>query len=124
MVKFVDHQTTNRVTDAALFLLDAAREASKTTPDYRPGSPNVASTLAMAVQALIIADHMPVEGASSEPVPMPEEFFHRWSGVAAGLGVSIALVSNPVAQIAALTMCASVMGKQMRPAPPAEKPKS
>jgi hypothetical protein len=113
MVKFVDHQTTNRVTDAALVLLDAAREAAKTTPDYRPGSPNVASTLAMAVQALIIADHMPVQGASSERHPMPEEFIHRWRGVAAGLGISIAMVNNPVAQIGALTMCASEMGKQM-----------
>ncbi|MCZ4109226.1 hypothetical protein O3U67_14110 [Brevundimonas diminuta] len=114
MVQFVDHQTTNRVTDAALVLLDAAREATKATSDYRPDSPNTASTLAIAVQALIIADHMPVEGASSQPHPMPEEFFHRWRGVAAGLGVSIAMVNNPAAQIAALTMCASEMGKQMR----------
>ncbi|WP_312203888.1 hypothetical protein [Brevundimonas sp.] len=124
MVKFVDHQTTNRVTDAALVLLDAAREAAKASPDYRPGSPNVANTLAMAVQALIIADHMPVEGASSEPSPMPDEFVHRWRGVAAGLGVSISLISNRATQIAALTMCASEMGKQMRPAPPAERPKA
>lgn len=113
MVQFVDHQTTNRVTDAALVLLDAAREATKATSDYRPGSPNVASTLAMAVQALIIADHMPADGASSERFPMPDEFIHRWRGVAAGLGVSIAIVNNPVVQIAALTMCASEMGKQM-----------
>lgn len=123
MVQFVDHQTTNRVTDAALVLLDAAREATKASSDYRPGNPNVAATLAMAVQALIIADHMPAGGASSERLPMPEEFAQRWRGVAAGLlGVSIAMVNNPVAQMLALTMCASEMGKQMRAS--AEGPKA
>ncbi|WP_433942189.1 hypothetical protein [Brevundimonas diminuta] len=119
MVKIVDRQTTNRVTDAALVLLDAAREAIKDAPDYRPGDPNAAATLAMAVQALIIADHMPAGGASSEPLPMPKEFAHRWRGVAAGLGVSIAMVNNPVAQMLALTMCASEMGKQTQVIPPA-----
>ncbi len=124
MAKIVDHQTTNRVTDAALVLLDAAREAIKEAPNYRPGNPNATATLAMAVQTLIIADHMPAGGASSERHPMPKEFAQRWRGVAAGLGVSIAMVNNPVAQMHALTMCASEMSKQSQAGPPAEGAKS
>lgn len=122
MTKIVQPETTNRVTDAALVLLDAAREAIKEAPDYRPGDPNACATLAMAVQALIIADHMPAGGASSERHPMPKEFAQRWRGVAAGLGVSIAMVNNPAAQVLALTMCASEMGKQVRAS--AEGPKT
>ncbi|MBK1975500.1 hypothetical protein JIX58_07050 [Brevundimonas diminuta] len=122
MTKIVQPETTNRVTDAALVLLDAAREAIKEAPDYRPGDPNASATLAMAVQALIIADHMPAGGASSERHPMPKEFAQRWRGVAAGLGVSIAMVNNPAAQVLALTMCASEMGKQVRAS--AEGPKA
>lgn len=124
MVKIADPQTTNRVTDAALVLLDAAREASKEAPDYRPGDPNASTTLAMAVQALIIADHMPAGGASSERLPVPPEFAHRWRGVAAGLGISIGLVSDPVAQMLVLNMCASEMGKHSQAVRPAGDRKS
>ncbi len=63
MVKIVDRQTTNRVTDAALVLLDAAREAIKEAPDYRPGDPNATATLAMAVQALCPRSS-PIAGAA------------------------------------------------------------
>jgi len=109
MTKIVDHGTTNRLAEAALLLLDAAREAAKDAPDYRPGKPNVGPTLALAVQSLIIADHLPPGGASLDSHPMPPEFIHRWRGVAAGLGVSIGALNKPDVIAMAVSVCASTM---------------
>ena len=110
MAKPVEHATSNRLAEAALLLLDAAREAAKEAPDYLHGKPNVATTLALAVQSLIIADHLPAGGASDEQHPVPQEFIHRWRGVAAGLGVSIGVLNNPPLMAFTVAMCASAMG--------------
>ena len=104
----VDHASASRIADAATLMLDAARELAKKGPGYVPGTTNEKATLALAVQALIVADHFPHSG----PVfgPMPEGYTDRWIGVATGLGAAIGTVSDRTAPNLALILAVKAMG--------------
>jgi len=91
-MSIVTRSASDRLADAALILLDAAREAAKESPSYKPGETNLEGTLSLATQALVMGDHWHLAG---EPgVKVPAGFQHRWMGVAHGLGVTIGLVDN------------------------------
>lgn len=91
-MSIVTKSASDRLADAALILLDAAREAAKESPTYKPGEANLEGTLSLATQALIMGDHWHLAGQPG--VKVPAGFQHRWMGVAHGLGVTIGLVNN------------------------------
>jgi hypothetical protein len=108
-MKIVDRETTARLADAATLLLDAAREATKHSASYRPGQPNTKDTLALAVQALLFADHYPHNGPTLGA--LPAGFHDRWLGAAAGLGASIGMVKDRNYQLVALMSATNDMAE-------------
>ena len=108
-MSIVTQPAADRLAEAALLLLDAAREVAKESPTYRTGEPNLEATLSLSAQALIMADHWHMAGQTG--IKIPKGFQERWMGVAHGLGVTIGLVNNPSVQTIAMMAAAQTIHK-------------
>lgn len=85
---FVDLDTSRRVQDAALLLLDACREAAKKSPAYKPSKNNIDDVVSIAVQSLLMSDHW--NGGEDRKANIDsEEAVLRIKGMSEGLGMSI-----------------------------------
>lgn len=92
-MQVVQTATSDRLTDAALMLMDAAREASKEAPGYVPG-PNVAEATALAVQALFLADRWH-EGVHGSKISLQrDETMARVRGLGMGVGCALGSIEN------------------------------
>lgn len=91
---------SDRLADAALLLLDAARETAKESPSYKPGTLNSKEVLALATQAILTADNW--NHAGGDKVKLPEGYTDRWVGVAIGLGANVGLLDNAKTRLIAL----------------------
>lgn len=85
---FVDLETSRRVQDAALHLLDACREAAKKSPSYKPSDNNIDDVVSVAVQSLLMSDHWN-GGEDRKANISSEEAILRIKGMSEGLGMSI-----------------------------------
>ncbi|MGQ3044579.1 MAG: hypothetical protein ACT6R7_02645 [Brevundimonas aurantiaca] len=87
-MRFVDLETSRRVQDAALHLLDACREAAKQSPAYKSGENNIDEVVSLAVQSLLMSDHW--SGREDRVASIkPSEAALRIKGMSEGLGMSI-----------------------------------
>lgn len=99
---FVDLESTRRVQDAALHLLDTCREVAKQSPSYKPGENNIDEVVSIAVQSLLAADHW--TGRDDRRMSInPSEVTFRIKGMAEALGLSIGSLPG-LASIAVLAI--------------------
>ena len=100
---FVDLETSRRVQDAALLLLDACREAAKKSPAYKPTENNIDDVVSLAVQSLLMSDHW--NGGDDRKASInSEEAVLRIKGMSEGLGMSVGSLPN-LAFLATLAVC-------------------
>ncbi len=104
----VSSETGFRLLDAATLLLDAAREAAKESPSYQVGKPNELPALALATQALFLADFGAAHYGKDLPVD-PLRALDRLRGIAAGLGASVGGTPNAAISIVLLEACTATM---------------
>lgn len=99
-MEVVETKTSDRLSEAALALMDAAREATKEAPGYKPG-PNVAEASSLAVQALFLADRW-TDAAHGSQVSLPrEETLARIRGLGMGVGCAIGSIESAHARTTA-----------------------
>lgn len=105
----LDHATALRLADAATLLLDTARDFVANSPRHGTGPDRTKEMLALAVQALIVGDHLPNNNPGIDT--LPEGYTDRWEGVALGLGAAIGLVTDPGMQLASLMVMTDCMAR-------------
>lgn len=101
MVKlsFVASATADRLADAAMNLMDAARAAATEAPTYKPGKSQDVEAISMAVQALFMSDFWD-QGAGKKVALEPEVMLARFRGLGMGIGCSVAAMpSKPVQNV-------------------------
>lgn len=108
--------TADRLADAALLLLDAARAAI--AEQAAAGSPSMdltANVTAIAVQAVVLADHWPARGLDSAGVGInPVILVDTIRGAGVGLGMVLANVPDRSVQGSLAVLLGSALGEGQR----------
>ncbi|MBO9500793.1 hypothetical protein [Brevundimonas sp. A19_0] len=92
-------KTADRLAEAAQLLLDAARAAHAENPEYVVGEEYVSEPVALAVQALFLADIWDHGSLGAKVALDPVRTKQRVRGMGCGVGMCISSLSGP-AQLA------------------------
>lgn len=87
--------TAERLAEAAVALLDAARAANAENPNFERGREYVAEPCALAVQALFMADIWDQSDSQDMVRLNPVHTRERIRGLAYGLGISLSILPPP-----------------------------